>query len=78
MNSNTAKAIKLYASYLTDIVNDKEAGNEQMLKAKEAANMRGNFELGGIKQETDINAYASDGTPCIYISGETDRLGVIT
>ena len=41
-----------------------------MLKAKEAANMRGNFELGGIKQETDINAYASDGTPCIYLSGE--------
>lgn len=49
-----------------------------MIKAKEAANMKSNFEMGAMgNQENDVNAYAQDGTPCIYISGETDRLGVI-
>lgn len=25
-----------------------------------------------------MSSYAADGTPCVYISGESDRLGVIT
>ena len=25
-----------------------------------------------------MSSYSSDGTPCVYISGEQDRLGVIT
>lgn len=52
-----------------------------MMKAKEATNMRANFEMNGGVQgnsENDVNTYAQDGTPCIYISGETDRLGIIT
>lgn len=79
MSSNAPRAIKLYASYLIEILNDKETGNEQMAKAKEAANMRTNFDFagGGLKQEGDINQYAQDGTPCVYISGENDRLGLI-
>ena len=78
MSSNAPKALKLYATYLIEVLNDKETGNEQMLKAKEAANLRGNFEFqGGLNQDSDVNSYAQDGTPCIYISGETDRLGVI-
>lgn len=51
-----------------------------MIKAKEAANMRANFEFGNGasgSQENDVNTYASDGTPCVYISGETDRLGIV-
>jgi len=47
MSSNAPKAIKLYASYLIEVLNDKETGNEQMIKAKEAANMRTNFDFGG-------------------------------
>jgi hypothetical protein len=78
MGNNSAKAIKLYATFLIEVLNDKEAGNEQMIKAKEAANMKGNFEMGAMgNQESDVNAYAQDGTPCVYISGETDRLGLI-
>jgi UDP-2,3-diacylglucosamine pyrophosphatase LpxH len=26
----------------------------------------------------DINAMSSDGTPCIYVSGDTDKIGLIT
>lgn len=46
MSSNNPKAIKLYASYQIEVLNDKESGNEQMAKAKEAANLRVNFEAG--------------------------------
>ena len=49
-----------------------------MVKAREAANMRVNFEFNGMNEDfTDLNNYASDGTPCIYISGEQERLGII-
>ena len=78
MSSNAPKALKLYASYLIEVLNDKETGNEQMIKAKEAANMRINLDFtGGGKQDSDVNSYAQDGTPCVYISGEQDRLGII-
>jgi hypothetical protein len=46
MTNNSPKSLKLYASYLIDVLNDKETGNEQMIKAKEAANMRANFDIG--------------------------------
>jgi hypothetical protein len=45
MSSNAPKALKLYASYLIEVLNDKETGNEQMIKAKDAANLRVNFEF---------------------------------
>ena len=79
MSSNAPKALKLYATYLIEVLNDKETGNEQMIKAKEAANMRTNFEFNNAaaNQDSDVNSYAQDGTPCVYISGEQDRLGIV-
>jgi hypothetical protein len=78
MSTNTPKALKIYASYLIEILNDKETGNEQMLKAKEAANLRVNFEFNNMNDDfSDLNNYAQDGTPCIYISGEQERLGLV-
>mmetsp|Transcript_20725 Transcript_20725/g.19767 ORF Transcript_20725/g.19767 Transcript_20725/m.19767 type:complete len:216 (-) Transcript_20725:472-1119(-) len=78
MNTNTPKALKLYASFLIEILNDKEQGNEQMMKAKEAANLRVNFEFNNANEDySDLNNYALDGTPCIYISGEQERLGIV-
>ena len=71
MSANTPKAFKLYASYLIEVLNDKESGNEQMIKAKEAANMRVNFEFNHANEDySDLNNYSQDGTPCVYISGE--------
>ena len=49
-----------------------------MIKAKEAANLRVNFEFNNVNEDySDLNNYAQDGTPCIYISGESERLGII-
>lgn len=59
MSTNTPKALKLYASYLIEILNDKETGNEQMIKAREAANMRVNFEFNNMNEDfSDLNNYA--------------------
>ncbi len=59
MSTNTPKALKLYASYLIEILNDKETGNEQMVKAKEAANLRVNFEFNNVNEDySDLNNYA--------------------
>lgn len=59
MSTNTPKALKLYASYLIEILNDKETGNEQMIKAKEAANLRVNFEFSHLNNDfSDLNNYA--------------------
>lgn len=41
------------------VLNDKESGNEFMLKAKEAANMRLNFEYNNVGEDfSDVNTYA--------------------
>ena len=69
----------MYASYLIEILNDKEMGNEQLVKAKEAAIQRINFDFNNLHEDaSDMSTYAADGSPCVYISGEQDRLGVIT
>lgn len=54
-------------------------GNEQLTKAKDTALFRANFDYNNLKEETsDMSSYAHDGTPCVYVSGESDRLGYIT
>lgn len=79
MSSNNPKALKLYAGYLMDVLNDKETGNEFLVKAREASNMKVNFEYNSMNEDfTDLNNYAADGTPCIYISGEQEKIGIIS
>jgi hypothetical protein len=61
----------MYASYLIEILNDKEMGNEQLQKAKEAAVVRVNFDFNNMHEDTsDMSTFAADGSPCVYISGE--------
>jgi hypothetical protein len=56
---------------LIEILNDKKGGNELLLRAKDAAMVKANFEINNFQEDVnDVNNYAQDGTPCIYISGE--------
>lgn len=43
---NTPRALKLYATFLIEVLNDKETGNELLYKAKEASSIKNNFEIG--------------------------------
>ncbi len=64
---------------MIEILNDKELGNEQLAKAKETAVHRANFDFNNINEEgTDMASFAPDGTPCVYVSGETEKLGIMT
>lgn len=77
----SVKALRLYASYLMEILNDKELGNEQLARAKELANLRvgNNLDLGGGDESSaEFGGLPQDGSPCCYISAEQERLGVIT
>ena len=84
---NTLKAVKLYAMFLIEVVNDKESGNELLLKAKDNnGQTRVNFDVsggnvmggaGGGGDEITIGNL-QDGSPLIYISGENDRIGIIS
>ena len=44
---NLPKAIKMYAMFLIEVINDKESGNEFLQKAKDSVQIRTNFENGG-------------------------------
>lgn len=75
------KALRLYASFLIEIMNDKDHGNEQLLKAKEMSisrlgNQLDNFNADGGGME-DFSNVSNDGSPCVFISGESERLGHI-
>lgn len=69
---NTPKAVKLYALFLIEVVNDKETGNEILKSAKDSSKIR--VDMGG-----DIaGSGMQDGSPLVYLSGESDRMGHIS
>lgn len=40
LNSNMPKALKMYAKFLIEILNDKEGGQDLLSRAKEATNIK--------------------------------------
>jgi len=79
INSNVPKALRMYAKFLIEILNDKDSGQELLSRAKDATNIKQNYENHVQQDLSDISAMSSDGTPCIYIYGNNnENLGVIT
>jgi hypothetical protein len=70
--------MKLYGRYQIEILQDRESGQELLQRAKEFANQKQNLLQGGMEGSTDIHQISSDGTPCIFVSGEPDKLGNVT
>ena len=71
--------MKTYAKFLIEILNDKEGGAELLLRAKESQNTKQGFEGNNMNEDmNDINLVSTNGTPCIYVSGESDKTGMIT
>ena len=79
MQSNSPKALRIYASFLSEILNNKEQGNELLAKARDQTNLRMDFDGGNAMGDmSNIDKFSSDGTPCVFISGEQENLGIIT
>ena len=77
ISSNVPKAMKLYGKFLTDITNDKEKGEEYIEKARNLININSN------KKSTAINfsgneEISDNSTPTVFVSGETEKIGIIT
>lgn len=70
--------MKLYGRYLIEILHDKESGSEQLQRAKDVANMKQNYVIGSFDEVSNIMQISSDGTPCVIVSGEPDRMSLIT
>lgn len=43
MNTNNPQALKLYANFLIEVLNDKEAGQDLLNRVKEALNAKMNY-----------------------------------
>jgi len=82
MNSPTPtiKALRLYASYLIEVLNDKETGNEQLARARDMGTNRvaHNFDFNGDDEGGMSGGLSADGSPCIFISADPEKLGQIT
>ena len=69
LNPNSTKAIKLYAQFIIEILNDKEGGNEYLSYSKDYSNLK------TIKLEGNNPV---DGSACIIASGLPNKIGIIT
>ena len=80
LNSNVPKALKMYAKFLIDILNDKEGGQDLLSRAKDATNIKQNYYDANTMHEdlSDMNAITQNGTPCIYVTGDNDKIGLVT
>ncbi len=84
VNSNAPKALKIYADFLIEILNDAEAGGELLSRAKETAIARQNYNPNSL-DATELMGMGdmcaamggADGTPCMVASGEQGKLGEI-
>jgi len=77
INASNAKAMRLYGKFLIEIINDKEAGDELLEKARNISNVQSNkkaIQMVGAAGDD----YNSDATPTVWVSGEQDKNGMIT
>ncbi len=84
INPNVPKALKLYADYLIEILNNAEDGAELLAKAKDNDISRNNMMSNVVGDAAalgmgDICATmgGADGTPCVVASGEQGKVGEI-
>lgn len=62
-----------------EILNDKESGEENMARARDLGNVKQNnhiFIVDGLNgEENEIASFSTDGTPCIYVTGDLEKIG---
>jgi hypothetical protein len=80
INPYMPKAVKMYASFLREILNDPESANDLLKQISDSHIKKGqDFMQEGDYEGEDyvMHTYSRDGTPCVCVSGEEGTLGNI-
>lgn len=67
--------MRLYGKFLIEIINDKEAGDALLEKARTIMNVNTNKKTGNFQSGDD---YTNDAIPTVHVSGDSEKFGVIT
>jgi len=77
ISPNMPKSMKLFGKFLTEIINDKEAGEEYLDKARNVLNINSKKKNNAINL-TGNEDISDNSTPTIFVSGDLEKLGIIT
>jgi PAS domain S-box-containing protein len=77
ISPNMPKAMKLFGKFLTEIINDKEAGEEYLERARNLINLNNNKKIT-MMNYTGSEEIGENSTPTVLVSGEPDKLGIIS
>lgn len=69
--------MKLFGKFLTEIINDKEAGEEYLDRARNVLNINSKKKNNAINL-TGNEDISDNSTPTIFVSGDLEKLGIIT
>jgi PAS domain S-box-containing protein len=77
ISNNMPRALKLYGKFLTEVTNDKDAGEEYLGQARTLINMNYS-KKNGVMNYSGSEDLSRNSTASILVSGEPDKLGIIT
>ncbi len=77
MSMNSPKAVRIYAGYCSEVINDGETGQALLARAKEFVFVKSH--IAGKRQVDAFNSskISKDGSPCIVIDSQQGSLGTI-
>jgi len=80
INPDEPNAVRRYAHFLSEILNDKEAAINLHSRMNQfyVKNINNNKKRFQAANGCDISLISTEGDPCVLISGREERLGVIT
>jgi PAS domain S-box-containing protein len=77
ISPNMPKAMKLYGKFLSDILNDKDRGEEYLEKARNLVNINANKKINGVNF-TGNEDIGDTSVATIVVTSDPEKLGIIT
>lgn len=78
INPNMPKAMRLYGKFLIEIINDREAGEDLLERARMMMNTAAHKKTISLVNPTGNDEFSNDATPTVFISGDTEKFALIT
>lgn len=77
ISPNMPKSMKLYGKFLTEIINDRETGEEYLDRARNLININSKKKSTAIHL-TGNEDISDNSTPTVFVSGDLEKLGIVT